>query len=301
VPSVAPPPAGPPLGPPVIPPGRPPSTRLPIVVALLVAGLSLVGLVVALVASLLTNAQLRAENERLGGWDDGPWVDEEYVPVDEAAPLLEDGDAETVEIDDGWGAYRLELAADQVVRVQVEPLDGARAPFVELTDDVGDIVAYLDGWESPGPGDDGAVVLWHWAEQAGTYGVYTGADGDDGALRLTVERHAVEDAEVVLVETAAFTPDGPLPTFAFTGDVGQLVRVRVTTEHPDHLDPILTVRGPDGEVVVEDDDGGGYPDPRAVFAVATAGEHRVEVEPLFETPPPERAGFTIEVAVAELP
>lgn len=297
----------PPPTPPPVPPPRPSIDRVVLIVALAVAGLIIVGLLAALLASLQANARLHAENERLAGWeDDGDpswWGDEDPAFLDDAVPLLEDAASETVEFDGGWGSYRFELSVDQVIEIRVDPLDGSRVMYVELTDDAGDVVAFEEPSITRSPldrADDGGSVLWHWAAQSGTYGVYVEAD-ERASVRLTVERHDVAEPVVVLDTTAAFTPDDPAPTFPFTGEAGQLARVRVTADHPDWVDPELFVFGPDGELVVYDDDGGGYPNPTAVFVVETGGDHLAEVAPLDGTPRPELGGFTVEVALVDLP
>lgn len=269
-----------------------------LLVALAVAGLTIVGLLVALLASLQANARLQAENERIAGWGD-----EGYAFLDDADLLLEDAASETVEFEGGWGAYRFELSADQVVQIRVDPLDGSPVGYIELTDDAGDVLGFgeLSTPRSPAdPSVAGGTVLWHWAERTGTYGVYIEAD-ERASVRLTVERHEVADPVVVLRETAGFTPDEPAPTFSFTGEAGQLARVRVTADHPDWVDPELFVFGPDGELVVYDDDGGGYPNPTAVFVVETGGDHLAEVSPLDDVPRPELGGFAVEVALVDLP
>jgi hypothetical protein len=277
--------------------------------AALVAGFAWLASVV-----LATNADLRhevgllvTENEELSlelaewqhEYDHGYWFDLE------PEPLFVDGEVEDRVIEHP-STFSFAATESQVVEVRFEPASDGAVSYIELTDERGYLLAYVDSWFEPGAPaavHGSPVELWYLFSGAGSHVLWVGSDGGSGG-RLTAQLlDPVGEAMVVVDVTEAYPTDGRLPTYTFDGRAGQIAVVTMTSERGETLDPYVRLYGPDGSFVGADDDGGGGLDARLTVRLPTDGRYEVEADTYDgQSPRSSREhNYTVTVELVHLP
>ncbi len=73
----------------------------------------------------------------------------------------------------------------------------------------------------------------------------------------------------------AISNDRPLERYAFAGQAGDQVLIRMQASGDTALDPFLYLYGPNGEIVGQDDDGGGAPDAELAVVLPEDGQYSI--------------------------
>jgi hypothetical protein len=251
---------------PVLPPRRPTLLVITLILAVVTAGS--VGLALNLYRdttrlsqeNAVLEAELSALQRYLGGEGDIG-----SGPDPATARPLAPGAAVPVE---GWPPSTFEVAPSEgdLLIATAEP--AGPDVFLELYDDAGWMLG--DAWAE----DVGVerIVLHH--VFAGDDPVYLVASADDGReVVLSVEIIELGAAERVLdLELRA----GELPS-SHTIEVtaGQVLDVRLVDRSNGRTDPLVTIGGPDGEVLAENDDDGVSLDARSITVVSEDGTHTI--------------------------
>jgi hypothetical protein len=303
------------------PNGAPTRVALAIVVPLLILGTGLaaaVGLVI-LSRAVAEADLLRREADRLSlelrslelepadtwGWDDHGTRDdhagwEDHGGWDDAArPLFETGASEEPTYGPGETSFRFELSPDQLLEVRARrTADGG--PWMELIDEQGRWHASA-GYDQPGLAPDTDVVLWHPARTESAYILVVYGD-EPGTGQLAASLHEAWEAATV-VEFEGPYPRDEVPTFTFEGQAGQLAVVSMT-DRSHALDPLVLLFDPEGQLLGQDDDGGGGLDAQLVVELPADGRYEVEAR-TFDGGLPEPGGreplYELHVELLEVP
>jgi hypothetical protein len=266
-------------------------------------GLAIAALVVALLGLALALVSLAVLFGDLAGWEDG-WYDDDPWMSDLPAQPLFDGATDPIAVTGGGSAYEFEATAGQLLRVEVEEVDGRLHPFLELVDDRGWYLAYAgdDGFGRLTDPDGPAAELWHRFDGSGTFQLFLYADGDGEGL-LTAELHDLDERGGSVLATEGVYPDedGGVPIFEFEGRAGQLAIVSMEADARGGLDPFVRLYGPEGELVGVDDDGGGDLDARLTLLLPVDGRYEIEADDLVGHATGGRAQrFTVTVELFDL-
>ena len=306
----------------------PPTPRRDALIALIALA---VGLTLALVSTLWSTAQLRDEVGRLAAEVERLTADTGQLPVAppeeefnypgevfgddfpfdaEPEPLFVDGLLEE-HLVAGAARYGFDARAGDVLNVTVVSEHETGFAAMDLSDGRG---TYLDFADSgPGPrssgsaGQDGELELWHRFDNGGSYILTYHSERlwreDDTPDVLTAALHDGSDAEQVVDVDATYPTDGSLPTYAFDAREGQLAVVTMRSLHPEVLDPLVRVYGPDGQLIGMDDDGAGWPDAQLTVRLPRDGPYEVEADTFMGEPPrgTREHGYTLTVELIELP
>jgi len=154
---------------------------------------------------------------------------------------------------EGVDVWTFEAEAGQYasLRMNAEEEDGLD-PYMELYDEEG-LVAENDD----AVGRDAAIVDFP-IEATGVYTVYATSYQGQGAYRLTLEmaEEPSGGGEIAYGEAVeADLPGGGQHSWTFEGEADEVVTIRMEALEPE-LDAFLSLYGPDGELLTEDDDSG---------------------------------------------
>jgi hypothetical protein len=224
-------------------------------------------------------AELSTLREFLGDEGDmGPGVDTASArPLEPGAAVSVEGPAVTFEVAPSEG---------DLLIATVEPV-GPNA-FLELYDAAGWFLG--DAWAEDADVEE--IVLQHLF--VGADPVYLVAGSYDGGdVVLSVEIVALGPAERVLdLELRA----GNLPSSHLVEvTAGQFLDVRLVDRSGGRADPLVTVDGPDGQLVTENDDSGESLDARSITPVEEGGTHTIVADSFWTDDPEARLQLTVDV------
>jgi hypothetical protein len=305
------------------PPAPPAGGRAPLVTLSMItlgAAALLLGVLLAVVASdrgdlaadndrlAAANEQLTADNEQLAdelrAWEQDDGWEEPFL--DDAMTVFSTGPVEQLLVD-GAGRYAFEAEAGQLLELTA-PDDGGFLSL-ELSDDAGRYIGWAELGSFPeagywgGPSDHAWFVL----DRDGEYELTAYAQDPYGpsasVSSVTAELHTLAGGLDRVVDVAAPYPaDGQVPVHTFDGRAGQLAIVTMTSGRPEAFDPFISLYGPDGELLGQDDDGMGSLDARLIVRLQQDGRHEVEAS-TYDGGPPLRSSrelpYTLTVELAD--
>ena len=170
--------------------------------------------------------------------------------------------------------YRIDVAVD-TLQDSVLTLSDAAGWELARDDDGGEGLGSRLYWEAPAAGRYTVAVASSpfWEDRTGAYTLTVTAGGDD-------DDHGNAVATATALTVGAATPgvidyENDRDVFTFEAESGVLYQIDVA---PDTLaNPVVTLSGPDGEWLAEDDDGGEGLGSRLYWEAPAAGPYTVEV------------------------
>jgi plastocyanin len=184
------------------------------------------------------------------------------------------GDTVTGSVEAGTVDYKLVLNAGEIVQIDLTS-DDFDAYLIVSDADGNSVVENDDG----GEGRNASLTLNTLAE--GRYTITVRAFGGDATGDFTLTANSVQPKPLTVGEPEAAEATEGVLLRSVTLEAGQCVVVQFVSSDFFGFDPIITLYSPDGESVMEDDDGGDGVNSYGLHCAETSGDYLLQASALY--------------------